>query len=86
MKVVIELDDAASAAMHELRTRTGMDDSTVLSRALNIMHWAVKQRREKRIVASMDESAHTYRELDLDAALAQSPAKQASPNEDGVAA
>jgi hypothetical protein len=86
VEVVIALDDAASAAMHEIRTRTGMDDSNVLSRALNIMQWAVKQRREKRIVASVDESAHTYRELDLDAALAQPQATQASPNEDGVAA
>lgn len=71
MEIIIELDELASTAMNEIRRQTKMDDSAVLSRALAIMQWALKQLQERRIVASLDESQHTYRELDLDAALGQ---------------
>lgn len=78
MEAVIEFDDAATAAMNEIRSQTQLDDSAVLSRALGLMRWAVRQRNENRIVAALDESQHTYRELDLDAALPQPQSAAAS--------
>jgi len=76
--VTLEFDDAASAAVKEIVDRTKMDLSKILSYALSLVLWALRQSQEKRIVASVDESKHRYRELDLDAVLARPQEVQAN--------
>lgn len=67
MNVTLELDEAASEVLAELQTLTGLSLSRIFSCALSVLLWAVKQGMSGRIVASMNESERSYRELDLSA-------------------
>ena len=71
MILTIELDQDGFTAIQQIKARTRMDLSKILRYALSLMLWTLKQREQRRIVASMDESQRTYRELDVDATYAQ---------------
>jgi hypothetical protein len=65
MRLVLELDHAASEALSQLEVSTGMSVSRIFSCALSLMLWAFGQGAKGRIVASVDESQRSYRELEL---------------------
>ncbi len=65
MRLTLELDEAAAEALSKLERSTGMNLSRIFSYALSLMLWAVGQRTDGRIVASVDESQHSYRELEV---------------------
>jgi hypothetical protein len=65
MNINLELDEGASKALSQLHSATGLDVSRIFSYALSLMLWAVKQGSEGRILASVDESKRSYRQLDL---------------------
>jgi len=67
MKIALELDESASGALSELERLTGMSLSGIFSFALSLMLWVVRQGIAGRIVASVDESQHSYRELEVTA-------------------
>ena len=61
----LELDESASEALSKLEVLTGMSRSRIFSYALTLMLWAFGQRSAGRIVASVDEAGHTYRQLEI---------------------
>jgi hypothetical protein len=65
MIITVELDSQADSALSEIQEMTGLDESRVLSNALSLFLWAARQRRERRIIASMDRSEHRFRELEI---------------------
>lgn len=67
MNITLELDEAASEVLAELQTLTGLSLSRIFSCALSVMLWVVRQGMSGRIVASVNESERSYRELELSA-------------------
>jgi len=67
MTISLELDHPATETLSKLESLTGMSPSRIFSYALSLMLWAVSQRTVGRIVASVDESKQSYRELEVTA-------------------
>jgi hypothetical protein len=86
MEILMDFDDTALAVLNEIQAQTQMDHPTILSHSLGMIRWILKQRRDNRIVASLSESEHTYRELDLDAIFAQPQASEVLGGKKGKAA
>ncbi|MFZ0814761.1 MAG: hypothetical protein WAM78_04540 [Candidatus Sulfotelmatobacter sp.] len=78
MKLSLELDAAASEAFSDIECLTGMNPSRIFSYALSIMLWVIRQGIAGRIVASIDESRQSYRELEITALKQESTQEQAA--------
>ncbi len=65
MIIKIELDTQAATAVAEIESITGLGVSAILSNGLSLLLWAVRQHQDGRVIASMDESLHRFRELEV---------------------
>ena len=83
MRIQLDLDDAGVALLDRLKGATGSKTHKELfNNAITLLEWAVNQRRNGRIVASLDESDENYRELQMPALeYAASQAKQTRARE-----
>ncbi len=67
MIIELELDEPAAEALFELERSTGMGRSRIFSYAVSLMLWCIRQRIAGRVVASVDESQQSYRQLKIEA-------------------
>jgi hypothetical protein len=68
MRIQLDLDDAGTEVLDRLKEATGSKTHKELfNNAITLLDWAVKQRQEGRIVASLDETSENYRELQMPA-------------------
>jgi hypothetical protein len=66
MRIQIVVDDNYRDMLEELKRVTGISQwQDLFSEAITLFNWAVRQRLEGRIVASMDEKEENYRELQM---------------------
>ena len=83
MRIQLDLDDAGVELLDELKEATGLKTHKELfNTAITFLEWAVKQREQGRIIASMDEGDKNYKEIVIPAL--EYAAKQARSRE-GVA-
>jgi hypothetical protein len=77
MRIQLDLDDTGVEVLESLKEATGSKTHKELfNNAVTLLDWAVKQRQDGRIIASLDESNENYRELQMPAL--ENAAKQAS--------
>jgi len=66
MRIQVVVDDAYRAMLDELREATGLHQwQDLFNEAITMLSWAVRQRQQGRIVASLDEKDENYRELQM---------------------
>lgn len=66
MRIQIVVDDTYKEMLENLKRTTGLNQwQDLFSDAITMYNWAVKQRTEGRIVASMNENEENYRELQM---------------------
>ena len=66
MRIQIVVDDTYKEMLENLKRATGLNQwQDLFSDAITMYNWAVKQREEGRIVASMNEQEENYRELQM---------------------
>jgi hypothetical protein len=71
--------------LQELKKSTGLSQwQDLFSEAITLLSWAVRQRQEGRIVASMNEKEENYRELQM--AALERAASSAIKERQGIAA
>lgn len=84
MRIQLDLDDPGVNLLDELKEATGLKTHKELfNTAITLLDWAVKQRQQKRIIASMDEDNKNYKEILIPAL--EYAAKRAR-NREGIAA
>lgn len=80
MRIQLDLDEPGVERLNELREKTGIRTyKELFNNAITLLDWAVRQRQEGRIVASLDETNMNYKEL-------QMPALEAAARQSIVAA
>lgn len=66
MRIQVVVDDTYKEMLDNLKRVTGLSQwQDLFGDAITMYNWAVKQRMEGRIVASMDEKEENYRELQM---------------------
>ncbi|MGC2265603.1 MAG: hypothetical protein WA608_02310 [Candidatus Acidiferrales bacterium] len=66
MRIQIVVDDTYKSMLDELKQLTGVTQwQDLFSDANTLYNWAVQQRLQGRILASMDEKEENYRELQM---------------------
>lgn len=66
MRIQIVVDDTYKTMLDELKEVTGLNQwQDLFSDAITMYNWGVQQRRQGRIVVSMDEQEENYRELQM---------------------
>lgn len=66
MRIQIEIDPRGVELLDRLRSATGLTThKDVFNNAVTIFNWAVQQRAAGRVIASMDENSHNYKELSM---------------------
>lgn len=84
MKIWLDFDDEGEKLVARLEAQTGVRNHRELfNNALTLLDWAVQQRLQGRIIASLDEESKNYKEvlmpvLEYAASLAVQPAKARS--------
>jgi hypothetical protein len=68
MRIQLDLDDEGMKLLERLKEATGSKTHKELfNNAITLLEWAVNQRVNGRIVASLDESSQNYKELQMPA-------------------
>lgn len=66
MRIQLDFDEVGIKLIDDLKTQTGIrTHKDLFNNALTILSWAVHQRRNGRIIASLDEENENYRELQM---------------------
>jgi len=66
MRIQIVVDDTYKDMLDELKLVTGLTQwQDLFSDAITMYNWGVQQRRQGRIITSMDEQEENYRELQM---------------------
>jgi hypothetical protein len=64
MRIQLDLDDAGVELLEHLKRATGLKTHKELfNTAITLLEWAVNQRQQGRLIASMDEENKNYREV-----------------------
>lgn len=69
MRIQLELNESGSHLLDEIRSAIGENDKRRMSHrelfdyAITFLHWGIKERQKKRIIASLDEKEKNYKEL-----------------------
>ena len=68
MRVQIEFDDKAMSQIEDLKLATGLKTyKDLFNNSIALLAWAVLQRRQGRIVASINEEKEEFKELQMPA-------------------
>jgi hypothetical protein len=68
MRIQIDLEKSGIEQLDKLKEATGVKThKDLFNNAITLLDWAVKQRQQGRIVASMDETNENYKELQMPA-------------------
>ncbi|MGH9635419.1 MAG: hypothetical protein ACRD72_11350 [Candidatus Angelobacter sp.] len=66
MRIQVEVDDEAVNQIEELKRLTGLKTyKDLFNNSIAILWWATNQRRNGRIIASIDEQKHEFKELQM---------------------
>jgi hypothetical protein len=66
MRIQLDLDIEGVKILERLKELTGLKShKDLFNNSITIFDWAVRQRLQGRIVASIDERAESYREFDM---------------------
>jgi hypothetical protein len=66
MRIQIVVDDSYREILDDLKRMTGLSQwQDLFNEMITLFNWAVRQRLEGRIIASMDEKEENYRELQM---------------------
>jgi hypothetical protein len=66
VRIQIVVDDTYKGMLEELKRITGLNQwQELFSDSITLYNWAVQQRLQGRIIASMDEQEENYRELQM---------------------
>lgn len=66
MRIQLDLDEAGVRLLDKLKEATGLrTHKELFNNAVTLFEWAVNQRRDGRIVASLDEVSENYKELQM---------------------
>ena len=64
MRIQFEIDKEQLEAIHSLRDNAGLKtNKSLFNMALALFEWAVKEKKEGRIIASADKEMKTLREV-----------------------
>jgi hypothetical protein len=64
--LLVEIKPTAMKALDELRQATGAETyEEVLDEAIALFRWAFRERHSGRLVASVDENAYAYKEVEV---------------------
>ena len=68
MRIQLDLDATGMQLLEELKEVTGSKThKDLFNNAITLLDWAVTQRKESRIIASLDENDKNYKELQMPA-------------------
>ncbi len=68
MRIQLDFDDQGVATLNRLKFLTGLKThKDLFNNALTLLHWAIEQLAQGRLVASVDEGHENYRELQMPA-------------------
>jgi hypothetical protein len=68
MRIQLDVDASGVERLDDLKEKTGArTHKELFNNAITLLDWAVKQRQEGRIVASLDETNMKYKELQMPA-------------------
>lgn len=68
MRIQLEFDEQSMRLLERLKQETGLNTHKELfNNALTLFDWAVRQRQQDRIIASMNEETRDYKELQMPA-------------------
>ncbi len=68
MRIQLDMDNEGMRWIEELKGATGLKThKDLFNNSLTLLDWAVQQRQEGRIIASLDERNKDYKELQMPA-------------------
>lgn len=68
MQIQIEIDEAGVQVLDEIKEKAGLNDyRAVFDNGIALLSWAVRQRADGKVVAAVDKSAQSYKEITLPA-------------------
>ena len=68
MRIQLDLDETGMKSLEELKELTGSKThKDLFNNAITLLDWAIAQRKEGRIIASLDEKDKNYKELQMPA-------------------
>jgi len=68
MQIVVEIDETRIGVLERIRENAGLHSyRDVFNNSLTLLDWAIRQRAAGRIVATLDETNHSYKELAMGA-------------------
>jgi hypothetical protein len=68
MRIQIEIDDTGSDVLDRIKQSTGVTTyKDIFNNAITLFEWAIRQREEGRVIASLDERTKKYKEMTMPA-------------------
>ncbi len=68
MRIQIEIDETGSQVLDRIKQSTGVNTyKDIFNNAITLFEWAIRQREEGRVIASLDERTKKYREMTMPA-------------------
>jgi len=68
MRIQIEVDENGSQILDSIKRATGVTTyKDIFNNAVTLFEWAIKQRVEGRVIASLDERTKRYKEMTMPA-------------------
>jgi hypothetical protein len=66
MRIQIEIDAVGMGVLEDVKQRTGLTTyKDIFNNGVTLLQWAIKQRVEGRVIASLDENTTNYKELTM---------------------
>ncbi len=80
MRIQIEVDDNGLQVLNAIRQKTGLTTyKDIFNNAVTLLDWAIRQRIEGRVIASLDERTKGYKEMTMPA-LEEATRRVTMPN------
>jgi hypothetical protein len=68
MRIQVEVDENGSQVLDSIKQATGITTyKDIFNNAITLFEWAIRQRVEGRVIASMDERTNRYKEMTMPA-------------------
>ncbi len=66
MRIQIEVDENGSQVLDSIKQATGISTyKDIFNNAITLFEWAIRQRVEGRVIASLDERTKRYKEMTM---------------------
>jgi hypothetical protein len=68
MRIQIDVDDSGIQLLEKIKDATGVSTyKDLFNNAVTLFDWAIRQRAQGRVIASLDEKTKQYREITMPA-------------------